>query len=85
LAALARDGIYKGPRLIWEPGNSEGEELGILLEALAIMYDGMSTIVKEASGTAYTEFESFLATLTAEDVKVYSKTARRIGQNTPGS
>jgi penicillin-binding protein 2 len=74
MAALARGGIFKRPRLIWEPGNSEGEDMGISLETLAVIYDGMSAVVNEAGGTANTQFEPFLSTLTAEDVKVYGKT-----------
>jgi penicillin-binding protein 2 len=74
MAAIARGGIYKRPRLIWEPGNSEGTDLGISLETLAVVYDGMSAVVNEFGGTAYTQFEPFLATLVAEDVKVYGKT-----------
>jgi penicillin-binding protein 2 len=74
MAALARGGIYKKPRLIWEPGNYEGEDLGVSLETLAVIYDGMSAVVNEFHGTAHTQFEPFLATLAAEDVKVYGKT-----------
>lgn len=74
MAALARGGIFKQPRLIEESGNSEGVDLGVSLGTLAVVYDGMSAVVNEAGGTANTEFEPFLATLAAEDVKVYGKT-----------
>jgi penicillin-binding protein 2 len=74
MAAIARGGIYKRPRLLLESGNSEGEDLGISLETLAVIYDGMSAVVNEFGGTAYTQFEPFLSTLAAEDVKVYGKT-----------
>jgi penicillin-binding protein 2 len=74
MAALARGGIYKQPRLIREPHNYEGEDLGISLETLAVIYDGMGAVVNEFNGTAHTPFEPFLGTLTAEDVKVYGKT-----------
>ena len=74
IAAIARGGIYKRPRLLQESGNSEGIDLGISLETLAVVYDGMSAVVNEAGGTAYRQFEPFLATLAAEDVKVYGKT-----------
>jgi len=74
MAALARGGIYKRPRLLEEPGYSEGTDLGISLETLAVVYDGMSAVVNEVGGTAYRQFEPFLATLAAEDVKVYGKT-----------
>ena len=74
IAAIARGGIYKRPRLLQESGNSEGIDLGISLETLAVVYDGMSAVVNEFGGTAYRQFEPFLATLAAEDVKVYGKT-----------
>ncbi|HUT45464.1 MAG TPA: penicillin-binding transpeptidase domain-containing protein [Sedimentisphaerales bacterium] len=74
MAALARGGIFKRPRLIWEPGNSEGTDLGISLETLAVVYDGMNAVVNETGGTAHTQFEPFLATLAAEDVTAYGKT-----------
>jgi len=89
MAALARGGIFKHPRLICgveehiegvSPSNrglqarDTGEDLGISLETLAVIYDGMSAVVNEAGGTAYTQFKPFLATLAAEDVKVYGKT-----------
>jgi penicillin-binding protein 2 len=74
MAAIARGGIYKRPKLIWEPGNSEGTDLGVSLGTLAVVYDGMSAVVNEFRGSAYTQFEPFLSTLAAEDVKVYGKT-----------
>jgi len=74
IAAIARSGILKRPRLLQESGNSEGIDLGISLETLAVVYDGMSAVVNEAGGTAYNYFEMFLRTLAAEDVKVYGKT-----------
>jgi len=74
MAALARDGIFKEPRLLEESRNSEGVDLGVSLGTLAVVYDGMSAVVNEAGGTAYTQFEPFLSTLAAEDVKVFGKT-----------
>ena len=74
MAALARGGIYKRPRLLQEPGNSEGTDLGVSLETLAVIYDGMNAVVNETGGTAHTQFEPFLATLAAEDVTAYGKT-----------
>jgi penicillin-binding protein 2 len=103
MAALARGGIFRRPRLIYSiegvspsnsglqaedietPSNRElsardaGEDLGISLETLAVVYDGMSAVVNEVSGTAYKEFEPFLAILAAEDVKVYGKTGSTEG------
>ena len=74
MAALARGGIFKRPRLIKESQNSEGTDLGVSLGTLAVIYDGMNAVVNEAGGTAHTQFEPFLATLAAEDVTAYGKT-----------
>ena len=90
MAALARGGVYMPPRLFVElrpssfvhppstdegrETNDEGRDLGVRVETLAVIYDGMSAVVNEVSGTAHTQFEHFLATLAAEDVKVYGKT-----------
>jgi len=74
MAALARGGIFKRPRLIKESRNSEGTDMGISLGTLAVIYDGMNAVVNETSGTAHTQFEPFLSTLTAEDVIAYGKT-----------
>ena len=86
MAALARGGIYMEPKIFRHKVSLAGDsqssivnrqssiDLGITLETLAVIYDGMSAVVNEFGGTAYTQFEPFLATLTAEDVKVYGKT-----------
>jgi penicillin-binding protein 2 len=89
MAALARGGIFKRPRLIYSveehiegvsssnrrlEASDTGEDLGITLETLAVIYDGMSAVVNEFGGTAYAQFEPFLNTLVAEDVTVYGKT-----------
>jgi penicillin-binding protein 2 len=74
MAAIARGGIYKRPRLLHEPRNSEGTDLGVSLETLAVIYDGMNAVVNETGGTAHTQFGPFLATLAAEDVTAYGKT-----------
>ncbi|MGD8499146.1 MAG: penicillin-binding transpeptidase domain-containing protein [Phycisphaerales bacterium] len=74
MAAIARGGILKPPRLFEEFRNSEGTDLGISLETLAVVYDGMSAVVNEHGGTAYKQFEPFLTILAEQDVKVYGKT-----------
>jgi len=74
MAALARGGIFKRPRLIKESGNYEGSDLGVSLGTLAVIYDGMNAVVNETGGTAHTQFGPFLATLAAEDVTAYGKT-----------
>lgn len=83
MATLAREGVYMPPRIFHAKSAGDNRELvpqaaaidlGIHLETLAVVYDGMSAVVNETSGTAHTPFQPFLATLTAEDVKVYGKT-----------
>ncbi|MHC4681554.1 MAG: penicillin-binding transpeptidase domain-containing protein [Planctomycetota bacterium] len=75
MAALARGGIFKSPRLFKELLDSQSAtDLAVHLETLAVIYDGMSAVVNEVSGTAYTQFQPFLATLATEDVMVFGKT-----------
>jgi len=81
MAALARGGVYKPPQLFLDETREDGrgrmdagQDLGVRLETLAVIYDGMSAVVNDVGGTAYTQFEPFLRTLAAEDVKVYGKT-----------
>lgn len=82
MATIARWGILKQPRLFKESQpdtedeflNSEGIPLGISTETLAVVYDGMSAVVNEIDGTAYTEFVPVLNSLAEQDVKVYGKT-----------
>ncbi len=85
MAALAREGVYMPPRILdfrlplsdFRPatGNRQSAiDLGVRIETLAVVYEGMSAVVNEPGGTAYKQFEPFLATLAAEDVKVYGKT-----------
>ena len=65
---------FAGTGLPLRKQGDEGRDLGVRLETLAVVYDGMSDVVNETSGTAYTQFEPFLRTLADEDVKVYGKT-----------
>jgi len=85
MAALARGGIYKRPRLIYSvegilPANRGRDardadtDLGVSLGTLAVVYDGMNAVVNEAGGSAHIQFEPFLGTLAAEDVTAYGKT-----------
>jgi penicillin-binding protein 2 len=73
MAAIARGGLYKPPRLFLNSPTSS-IDLGISLETLAVIYDGMIGVVNENGGTAYTAFGPFLTTLAEQDVKVYGKT-----------
>jgi len=81
MAAIARGGVFKPPRLFLDdPNNSKSEirnpkseiDLGISPQTLATVYDGMSAVVNEPGGTAYKEFAN--SGLASQDVKVYGKT-----------
>ena len=81
IAAIARGGIYKPPRLYindpnknpeFEIQNSQPVPLGISPQTLNVVHDGMSAVVNEPSGTAYTQFST--STLPMQGVKVYGKT-----------
>ncbi|NOR66369.1 MAG: hypothetical protein GQ528_03325, partial [Woeseiaceae bacterium] len=74
MATIARGGVFKLPRLFGDSQSSAGVDLGISLETLAIIHNGMSAVVSEPGGTAFAQFEPLLTILTAEDVKVYGKT-----------
>lgn len=78
MAAIARGGVYKPPRLFLdsEPSSSENRESGTNLnispQTIAVVHDGMSAVVNEPHGTAYTPFTQ--STLIQQGVKVYGKT-----------
>ncbi|MHC4805075.1 MAG: penicillin-binding transpeptidase domain-containing protein [Planctomycetota bacterium] len=82
MAAIARGGFYKRPRLFLEgsqePASNENRESSIYLnispQTLAVIYDGMSAVVNESGGTAYTEFAPVLGSLAEQGTKVYGKT-----------
>ena len=72
MAAIARGGILKQPRLFKEILNSDEINLGISTETLKVVYDGMSAVVNEPGGTAYKEFVN--SGLARQGIKVYGKT-----------
>jgi len=78
IAAIARGGIYKPPRLFPDSGPSSNENressinLNISPQTIAVVHDGMGAVVNELSGTAYTVFNQ--STLIQQGVKVYGKT-----------
>jgi len=77
MAAIARGGAYRPPRLFMnEPNDSRFEtiELGISPQTLDVIYDGMSAVVSETGGTAYSIFSPVLTSLAEQDIKVYGKT-----------
>ena len=74
MATIARDGMFKLPRLFTDSRPSAAVDLGISPETLAVVHDGMSAVVNENGGTAFKQFAPILPILEGEDVKVYGKT-----------
>jgi penicillin-binding protein 2 len=81
IAAIARGGIHKKPRLIMDntkkipessTQNSQSVTLGISPQTLNVVLDGMSAVVNEDGGTAYSQFVH--SGLSLQGVKVYGKT-----------
>jgi penicillin-binding protein 2 len=75
MAAIARAGLYKTPRLFMDDENRESShdiDLNISPETLDIVRDGMSAVVNEPGGTAYNEFA--YAGFAEQGIKVYGKT-----------
>jgi cell division protein FtsI/penicillin-binding protein 2 len=81
LAAIARGGTYKPPRLIIDDTETMSNSptlisrpvpLGISPQNLDIVFDGMNAVVNEDGGTAYSQFVQ--STLPLQGVKVYGKT-----------
>jgi len=77
MAAIARGGTYKPPRLFMDNTyefDFDKIDLGISPQTLAVVYDGMSAVVNETGGTAYSIFAPVLTSLAEQDIKVYGKT-----------
>jgi len=79
MAAIARGGVFKQPKLFREmsdsqcPGsNLQPEPLGISPQTLEVVRDGMYAVVNESGGTAYKEFAH--SGLPEQDVQTYGKT-----------
>jgi penicillin-binding protein 2 len=80
MAAIARNGVYKPPRLFFAPESTSNErratsddiDLVISPQTLATVCDGMYAVVNEPGGTAYKELAH--SGLTQQGIKVYGKT-----------
>ena len=80
MAAIARDGIYKNPRLFLSESDYYNEyqfNLGVSEQTLAIVRDGMNAVVNEYGGTAYSAFDR--DDLDQRDMDVYGKTGSTQG------
>ena len=77
-AAIARGGVYKPPQLFLDSGATSNEQqassidLNISSQTLDLIYDGMSAVVNEPGGTAYSEFA--YSGLAEHGINVYGKT-----------
>lgn len=87
MATIARRGLFKLPRLFKSSVSAaaqntaydssavgRGVDLEISQKTLDVVYEGMSAVVNEISGTAHTTFEVILDSLDASGIKVYGKT-----------
>ncbi|MFQ6036074.1 MAG: peptidoglycan D,D-transpeptidase FtsI family protein [Sedimentisphaerales bacterium] len=82
MAAIARDGLYKSPRLFssCEKANTQYAirntqyDLNISPQTLQVILDGMSAVVNESGGTAHKEFAPVLDSFAEQGIKVYGKT-----------
>jgi len=83
MATIARNGLFKLPRLFKQDiqdavydssAASQGIDLEISPGTLAVIWDGMSAVVNEISGTANTTFAEILPSLAEKNIKVYGKT-----------
>ncbi|MHC4412547.1 MAG: penicillin-binding transpeptidase domain-containing protein [Planctomycetota bacterium] len=80
MAALARDGLYKPPRLYIDYAGQEssGEiDLKISQITLQVVRDAMYAVVNEPGGTAYNEFAR--NALAGQEIDVYGKTGSTEG------
>ncbi|MFA5422736.1 MAG: penicillin-binding transpeptidase domain-containing protein [Phycisphaerae bacterium] len=73
MAAIARKGLYKDPRLIMGK-DSKSASLEISSGTLSVIYDGMKAVVTEQGGTAHGEFEPMNEYFRLCDVTIYGKT-----------
>jgi penicillin-binding protein 2 len=76
LSAVARDGIYKAPRLVFDdtdPCNERySRKIPVSASPLAVVRDGMKAVVYESHGTAHDEFKN--SELFDRDITLYGKT-----------
>jgi penicillin-binding protein 2 len=87
MATVARRGVFKLPKLFKSSVSAaaqntaydssavgQGTDLEISSRTLDVIYDGMSAVVNEISGTAHSTFEGVIDSLNASGIKVYGKT-----------
>ena len=75
IAAIARGGIYKHPRLFSskdDPLNEYQEDMEISPATIAVVRDGMYAVANEEGGTAFKRFKD--SVLHSRDIRIYGKT-----------
>jgi penicillin-binding protein 2 len=74
MAAIARRGVYKSPRLFISGSHTSGPttEIGISSETMDTLREGMYAVVNAEGGTAYKAFRS--QSFWAQGIKVFGKT-----------
>jgi len=78
MAAIARGGTYKSPRLFLGTGDTDAQPLGISQQNIQLVHDGMWAVVNEVGGTAYSAFKG--NDFEQGGVTVYGKTGSTEGQ-----
>ena len=75
MAAIARNGIFRSPRIFLDDTNNENyrrQNLGISQRTIDVVKDGMFAVANEDNGTARKAFKD--STLPSRDITVYGKT-----------
>jgi cell division protein FtsI/penicillin-binding protein 2 len=78
MAAIARGGIYKSPRLFLGNAAADEQPLGVSPQNIQIVFDGMQAVVNEYGGTAYSAFKG--NDFGDGGITVYGKTGSTEGQ-----
>ncbi|MCI0498696.1 MAG: hypothetical protein L0Y36_03310 [Planctomycetales bacterium] len=76
LSAIARGGIYKSPRLVYDDTDPYNERhrrtIPVSASTLSVVRDGMKAVIYESHGTAQAEFQG--SDLFGRDMTIYGKT-----------
>jgi penicillin-binding protein 2 len=78
MAAIARGGIYKSPRLFLGTTAVDAQPLGVSQRNMEVVFDGMWAVVNEVGGTAYKAFVG--NDFSDGGITVYGKTGSTEGQ-----
>ena len=76
-ATIARDGVYRSPKIFTADTNDERRDMKLGKSTLAAVRDGMAAVVSEQGGTAYRQFLN--SGFSSKGVTVYGKTGSTQG------